>query len=147
MIRHLIVLCSILVLSGAAVLAADTPTPTIVPTAQIQWKPGTGPLAGTQVAQIFGDPSKPSTFVTRIRFPDGHKVRPHFHDVEENVTVLQGTLMFGVGNTVDPSKMVALPAGSFFSLPAKTPHYAMAKGVTVIQLNDVGPWAMHPVSP
>ena len=143
MLRSLIVLASILALTGAVAPAATT----VLAPAQMHWQPGTGPLKGTMVAQLLGDPSQPGAFVTRIRFPDGHKIAPHFHAVMENVTVLQGTLMLGVGNTVEPSKMFALPAGSFFSLPPNTPHYAMAKGVTIIQLNDVGPWSMHPVKP
>lgn len=147
MMLRAMALASILALTGAAAVAADAPAPTILAPAQMQWKPGTGPLQGTMVAQLYGAPSQPGTFVTRIRFPDGHKVAPHYHAVMENVTVLQGTLMLGVGNKVEPAKMFALPAGSFFSLPPNTPHYAVAKGATVIQLNDVGPWSMKPVKP
>lgn len=140
-----IAIASILALSAVAPAAADAPT--LVAASQVHWTAGTGPLQGTLVARLLGDPSKPGAFVTRIRFPDGHKVAPHYHAVMENVTVLQGTLLLGVGNTVDPSKMTALPAGSFFSLPPNTPHYAIAKGVTIIQLNDVGPWSMKPAHP
>lgn len=145
MIRYLVVLASLVALSGAGALANAT-VPTILSPSQMHWKPGTGPLKGTQVAQLLGDPSKPGTFVTRIRFPDGHKVAPHYHAVMENVTVLQGTLLLGVGTKADMSKMIRLPAGSFFSLPPNTPHYAIAQGDTIIQLNDVGPWSMHPVN-
>jgi quercetin dioxygenase-like cupin family protein len=107
--------------------------------------PGSGPLRGGSVANLFGDPAKPRAFVTRIRMPDGMKLAPHYHPVLENVTVLQGTLMIGVGDKMDVAKMITLPAGSFFSVPAGVHHYAMAKGETIIQLNDVGPWAMNPV--
>jgi quercetin dioxygenase-like cupin family protein len=143
--RSLVLLCSIIALAGGVVLAADSPAPTVVPAAQVQWTPGTGPLAGTQVANIFGDPSKPGPFVTRVQMPDGTVLGPHFHPVLENVTVLQGTLMVGIGDTIDKSKMVALPAGSFVSVPPNVHHYAMAQGETTIQLNDVGPWGMTPV--
>ena len=67
MIRRLMILCSIVPLTGAAALTADAPAPTIVAPSQIHWKPGTGPLEGTQVA--------------------------HYHPVLENVTVLLGTLV------------------------------------------------------
>ncbi len=146
MIFRSVVLCLVVTLTGAAAYAAGAATPTIVASTHIHWKPGTGPLKGTEVAQLFGDPSQPGAFVTRIRFPDGHKVAPHYHMVLENVTVLQGTLLLGIGDSMDPSKMIALPAGSFFSLPPNVHHYAIAQGVTIIQLNDVGPWSMHAVN-
>jgi quercetin dioxygenase-like cupin family protein len=144
-VRFLFVLLALLLsLSGASALAADT-APTIVAPGQIQWTPGSGPLTGSQVANLYGAPDKSGPFVTRIRMPDGLKFGPHWHPVLENVTVLQGTLMVGVGDKMDPAKMVALPAGSFVAIPANVHHYAMAKGDTIIQLNDVGPWAMNAV--
>ncbi len=145
MIRRIVLLCSVLALAGAAALAADAPAPTVVMPSQVHWSPGSGPLAGAQVANLLGNPAKPGAFVTRVRLPDGMKLAPHFHPVLENVTVLQGTLMIGVGDRMDMAKMISLPAGSFFSVPANVHHYAMAKGDTIIQLNDVGPWAMNPV--
>lgn len=146
MFIRLVVLCLVVTLTAAGAYTASAAAPTIVPSTKIHWKPGTGALKGTEVAQLFGDPSQPGAFVTRIRFPDGHKVAPHFHTVLENVTVLQGTLLLGIGDTMDASKTIALPAGSFFSLPPNVHHYAIAKGVTIIQLNDVGPWSMHAVA-
>lgn len=137
-------LASLLFLGGASALASGT-APTIVAPGQIRWTPGSGPLTGSQVANLFSAPDKPGPFVTRIRMPDGLKFAPHYHPVLENVTVLQGTLMVGVGDKMDPAKMIALPAGSFVAIPANVHHYAMAKGDTIIQLNDVGPWAMNAV--
>ena len=143
--RFLVVLlASLLFAGGASALAAGT-APTVVAPSQIQWTPGKGALKGTQVANLFGNPAKPGDFVTRIRIPNGLKLSPHSHPVLENVTVLQGTLMIGVGDKMNAAKMISLPAGSFFSVPAGLHHYAMSKGDTIIQLNDVGPWAMNPV--
>ena len=144
MILRIITVASLLLASSASALAAGA-APTVVPPSQVHWSAGTGPLKGAQVANLFGDPSKPGAFVTRIRMPDGLKLAPHSHPVLENVTVLQGTLMIGVGDEMNMAKMISLPAGSFFSVPAGVHHYAMAKGDTIIQLNDVGPWAMNPV--
>ncbi|HEY6327176.1 MAG TPA: cupin domain-containing protein [Candidatus Cybelea sp.] len=145
MIRTFAITCSILALAGTLVVASAAPAPTVVSPSQIHWVPGTGALKGTQVANLFGNPAKPGAFVTRVHMPDGITLGPHFHPVLENVTVLQGTLMIGIGDKVDVAKMVSLPAGSFFSVPPNVHHYAMSKGDTIIQLNDVGPWAMTPV--
>jgi quercetin dioxygenase-like cupin family protein len=47
--------------------------------------------------------------------------------------------MVGVGNSVAPASMLTLTPGSYASIPAGTPHYAIAKGETVVQVNGVGP--------
>jgi mannose-6-phosphate isomerase-like protein (cupin superfamily) len=54
--------------------------------------------------------------------------------------------MIGLGDTVVKSRMIALPAGSFISVPAGVHHYGMAKGLTVvIQISSMGPRTMTPV--
>ena len=116
--------------------------PTIVTPSQVHWTAGTGPMAGAQVAVISGDPSKPGPYTMRLRLPDGGKFPPHFHGDIENVTVLQGTVLVGIGDKVDPAKMIALPAGSFVSVPAGLHHYAAAKGDTIIQIHGMGPSSM-----
>jgi quercetin dioxygenase-like cupin family protein len=139
-----VLLVTLLFAGGTLALAAGT-SPTIYSPSQVQWTAGTGPLAGTQVALLYGDPAKPGPFVMRIRVPNGAKFAPHFHPVIENVTVLQGTLLVGLGDKMNMAKMVALPAGAFVSVPPNVHHYAVAKGDTIIQLNDSGPWAMTAV--
>jgi len=99
-------------------------------------------MAGAEIAVLSGDPSKPGPYTVRYRIPDGVKLGPHFHADVENVTVLDGTLLVGLGDTMDPTKMIALPAGSFVSVPAGLHHYAMTKGVTVIQIHGMGPATM-----
>jgi hypothetical protein len=47
--------------------------------------------------------------------------------------------MVGLGTTFDTSHMLALAAGSYVSIPAGTPPFAMAKGETLLQVNGVGP--------
>jgi quercetin dioxygenase-like cupin family protein len=121
---------------------ADTAQPTIVLPDQLHWVPGTGPMAGVEVAVLVGDPTKAGPYTIRLRLPDGAKFAPHFHDDVERVTVISGTMLVGVGNTMAESTMTTLPAGSFVSIPAKVPHYAVAKGITVIQIGGNGPMTM-----
>src|SRR5438132_1257548 len=69
----------------------------------LKWGPGPRSLPpGAQVAALSGDPAKEGLFTIRIKFPDGYKVPPHWHPVDENVTVLQGTFMMGTGEKFDP---------------------------------------------
>jgi len=99
-------------------------------------------MAGAQLAVLAGDPTKPGPYTIRLRLPDGAKFAPHFHGEAENVTVLQGTLLVGIGDTVDPAKTIELPAGSFVSVPSGLHHYAMAKGETIVQIHGMGPSSM-----
>lgn len=139
--RYLLLIAVLACSLVAPAFAAD-PTPTIVSPSQVHWTPGTGPFTGTQIAVLSGDPSTSGPYTMRIHIPDGGKFPPHFHGDVENVTVLQGTLLVGLGDTMDPAKMIALPAGSFVSVPMGLHHYAMAKGDTIIQIHGMGPSSM-----
>jgi anti-sigma factor ChrR (cupin superfamily) len=125
---------------AATALAASQPT--VVTPSQVHWTAGTGPFTGAEIAVLSGDPSKPGPYTLRLRIPDGAKFGPHFHGDVENVTVIQGTLLVGVGDTMDTGKMLELPAGSFASIPMGIHHYAMAKGDTIIQIHGMGPASM-----
>lgn len=109
---------------------------------QLKWGPAPPALPpGAQMALLDGDPSKAGVpFSIRAKFPDGYKVPPHWHPTDENVTVLQGTLLMGQGEKFDPSKAHTLKVGSFTRMPKEVRHFAMAKGETVIQVHGVGPF-------
>ena len=101
-----------------------------------------GPLAGApQTVVLYGDPTKPGLFVTRVRFSPGWKDQPHWHpDEARTVAVLSGTFYFGPGETWDESKFTAYPAGTFYSEPPKSPHFTWAKdGEVIIQITGMGP--------
>ena len=102
---------------------------------------------GAQAAVLFGDPSKEGLFALRLKFPKGYQVAPHTHPKPEIVTVISGTLRLGMGETVDPSKAQALPAGSFFAFQPGMAHFVSADEDTVVQLNSTGPWAVNYVNP
>src|SRR5262245_17605401 len=64
----------------------------VVRPAALKWMPPPPGLpAGSQMAVLIGDPSKPGVpYVFRAKLPDGYKVPPHWHSIDENVTVLSG---------------------------------------------------------
>jgi quercetin dioxygenase-like cupin family protein len=114
----------------------------------IKWGPAPPSLPpGAQAAMLNGDPAKAEPFTLRLRLPDGFIVPPHWHPTDENVTVLQGTLMMGTGEKVDASAMKSLTAGSFSVMPKEVRHYVKAKGETLIQVSAVGPFAVTYVNP
>ena len=138
-----IVLAALIAAFSAITLAATAPVIT-TPDAT-NWTAGTGGYAGTQMAVLLGDPTKSGMYVMRLKLPAGASFPPHVHGSTENVTVISGTLMVGLGKTVDQSQMKALPAGTFVSVPPNVPHYAMVKEETVIQIEGMGPETMTPV--
>lgn len=101
---------------------------------------------GAKFAVLVGDPSKTGYYAVRIKMPAGYKVMPHWHPADENVTVLSGSLAIGMGDKMD-MKTKALPAGSFFSMPAKMHHFAFAKGETTIEISGIGPFALTYIDP
>jgi quercetin dioxygenase-like cupin family protein len=101
-----------------------------------------GPATGApQAAILYGDPTKPGVFVTRVKFSAGWKDPPHWHpDEVRTVVVLSGTFYFASGDKWDESKFKPYPAGTFYSEPSKAPHYTWAKdGEVIIQITGVGP--------
>jgi quercetin dioxygenase-like cupin family protein len=100
-----------------------------------------GHSGAPQHVTLFGDSSKPGLYVDRIKFVPGMKVMPHWHpDSARTVLVLSGTFYFAVGEQWDESLLKAYPAGTLYSEPARTPHYAWAKdGEVILQVTSIGP--------
>jgi hypothetical protein len=103
--------------------------------------------AGAQAAVLDGDPTKAAPFTIRLKVPDGYIVPPHWHSVEENVTVISGSFGLGLGDKVDKAKIRYLPPGSYIRLGREERHYAVAKGETVVQVHGIGPFDLHYVNP
>ena len=104
--------------------------------------------AGAQLAVVEGDPMASSgDYTIRLKMPDGYKIPPHWHPKRENVTVISGTLKFGMGNKFDESKMSPFPAGSFAYLDPDMHHYVMAKGETVVQVHGMSPVQFNYIDP
>ena len=137
-------LTSLLIVSLPAVAAASAPAPTIITPSQVHWT-AMPKASGVQMATLFGNPSASGPYIFRLRLQNGAKFPPHFHNDTERVTVISGTLLVGLGNTMNVSKMIALPAGSIVSIPAGVHHYAMARGLTILQLDGTGPFTMTAV--
>jgi quercetin dioxygenase-like cupin family protein len=114
----------------------------------VTWAEGSPALPpGGKMAVLQGDPKKEGRFTLRLKLPAGYKVPPHTHPDTETVTVLSGTLHASMGDTFDPSKTKAMPAGSFLALPAKSPHFVHTKEETIIQVTATGPWTITYVNP
>ena len=59
----------------------------------------------------------------------------------------EGTLLVGMGDTLDVSKTNAIKAGDSGKVPAEHHHYAVTRGETIVQVTAMGPFAMTYVNP
>jgi len=103
---------------------------------------------GAQLAVLEGNPmASTGDYTIRLKMPDGYKIAPHWHPKRENVTVISGTLKFGMGDRFDESSMTGFPAGSFAYLDPNMHHYVMASGETVVQVHGKSPVQFNYINP
>jgi quercetin dioxygenase-like cupin family protein len=134
-----------LVVACTAASAQETGR-TLTP-ADLQWKPSTR-VKGLEQADLIGNSTKPGPYVQRVRFPANFVNPPHSHPEERTYTVISGTWYLGWGTTLDETKLLALPPGSFYTEPADVPHFVLSKGEpVVVQISGMGPTASRFVDP
>ncbi|HET7790207.1 MAG TPA: cupin domain-containing protein [Gemmatimonadales bacterium] len=132
----------------AALAAVLLPVAARAQAPEIKWGPAPAVFpAGTRMAVLQGDPSQSAMFTVRLELPAGTRLAPHFHPTDEQVTVITGTFLVGMGDSIDVAKALVLPAGSFITAPANAHHYGIARGRTVVQVSAIGPFALTYVNP
>ncbi len=133
---------------GIAALAQNALGIVAVTPDEMKWSPQGGlTLPGLEQTKLVGDPGKPGPYTLRLKFPAGYKVAPHMHPDAREVTILSGTWYTGYGETFDPAKLKALPAGSFYTEPANVAHFVEVKDAVLIQVSGMGPSGRKFVNP
>jgi quercetin dioxygenase-like cupin family protein len=129
------------------VWAADAPHAMYTPDT-IKWGDAPPNLPkGAKTAVLYGDPAKEGLHIIRARLPANYRIPAHSHPADEILTVLSGTLLFGMGGKLDAGKAKAFPAGSLIVAPGKTNHFVLTKQPTVIQVMAMGPLVFTYVNP
>ena len=120
----------------------DLPAAALVGTPSVE-------MGGTlKIAVLQGDPMTAGrSYTLRLSCTDGTKIAPHWHPTTENVTVIQGTFLLGMGAKWNDSAMKEIPTGGFASAPAQMRHYAQCKGDGVLQVNGIAPFVVNFVGP
>ena len=96
------------------------------------------------VEVLYGDPEAVGEpFVMRIRELPGGIIPPHRHPVDEHITVLQGTLYFGVGEKYDRTAMQEMKAGSYAFIPKGSTMFGYTPEAAIVQVHGVGPFHIH----
>jgi quercetin dioxygenase-like cupin family protein len=98
-------------------------------------------------AVLLGDPAKPGPFVVRLKMIDALIIPPHWHPEDENITVIDGVFLMGMGDKVDTSAMKEMSAGSFATMPKGMHHFVSCRGATTVQLHGMGPLVFKWVNP
>src|SRR3954468_13659605 len=103
--RHLAILALVAGLLVTPTYAQSLGASVVKLPENIEFKPAPVPGA-PQTAILYGDPTKPGVFVTRVKFSPGWKDMPPWHpDEVRSVAVLSGTFYFGNGDKWDEGKM------------------------------------------
>jgi quercetin dioxygenase-like cupin family protein len=138
MIRAMVVM-GLLSLSAGAQEAVHTMTMQ-APT-EIKWGEALPALPpGNKLAVLYGDPTKQGLFIVRLKMPAAYKIPPHFHSIDELVTVISGSATMGMGDQIDMKTAKTLSAGSFSLIPARDHHFLVAKTDLVVQVTGMGPF-------
>jgi anti-sigma factor ChrR (cupin superfamily) len=117
----------------------------IVHYGDLKWTPI---IKGCDLAPVSGDSDvEGAPFVVRLRCVDGAKIPAHWHPTDENVTVLKGTFLVGMGETFDETKLQAMNVGNFATMPKEMRHFGMSKGETILQVHGAGPFKVNWVNP
>ena len=103
---------------------------------------------GTEFAVLSGSPdAEGSPFVLRLRFADKVQIPPHWHPVDEHITVIAGTFYMGMGEKYSESAAKEMPTGTYGFMPKEMRHFGWAKGTTIIQIHGIGPFKTNWVDP
>jgi hypothetical protein len=102
------------------------------------WVEGGGP--GSLRTPVFGDPGRIGPYMHLIRVPAETTSLAHKYSDTRTYTVIAGTWYVGFGSRFDRAQLRALPAGSYYSLPAGVAVFnATGQDGATIQIGGTGP--------
>lgn len=114
----------------------------------IEWSPAPPSVPeGAESTVLYGNPGEEGLFALRLRLPAGYHIPPHTHPRPEVVTVISGSVQFGMGEEADPEATQRFGPGSFLVFEPGTSHFLFTDEEVVFQLNSTGPWALEYVDP
>ena len=123
-----------------AFVQSNSLTPKIILPGEIQWNADTKQTGRVETIVLAGDPQKEGLYTMRVKIPAGTKLLPHWHPENRTAVILSGTFYYSYGDSFNEDKLKEMPPGTFFSEPAKQPHFAYAKkGDVIIQVTGWGP--------
>jgi len=114
----------------------------------LEWRPPCPCLApGIPAAVVTGDPTKKGLYVVRLKIPAGYKIPAHTHSQDEHITVVSGSLHFGLGGKLNEAKAKVLKVYGNECASKGIPHFAFTTEDTILQVHGIGPQSITFVNP
>ncbi len=134
--------------TGAAMAASDGMV-LLKDDAAASWGPPPAALPkGLEFSVLSGNPDKPGPFTLRIKMPANFVIAPHTHATSENLTVLSGSIVHDMGDTLVRNRGKTLDTAGFVFLPGNTPHSLWTNEQPAeIQVTGTGPFGLHYINP
>ncbi len=146
----------ILIFSGILLFAQEEPSlpiadvispPVFLKPSDLQWKDAPPAVpTGAKVALVSGSPAS-GPYAQFVKVPKGHIFKPHFHEQNEAVVLISGTVVAGLGDKIDEKSGKALTAGGYGFIPAGTHHWAVAKTDAMFYQHISGPASVTYIHP
>ncbi len=147
--RLVIIGLTVLMAGGVSTrIIADEVTDTVMhPNETIHYKPITDDPNGPKSVVLFGDPTKAGPYVMRVKYPANMTVPPHTHgDKVKVVSLLEGEIYLGFGDTNDMNNATKLTVGSIWTEPKGVAHFGkMGPNGATLEVHGVGPATMMPL--
>jgi hypothetical protein len=84
-----------------------------------------GGVAGHMAGRVLhGNPGKPGLYTVRLKMPANSKMPVHSHPDERVRVIISGTYYSALGASVDASKLLSFPPGTFSHVPPKVWQFA-----------------------
>ncbi len=93
---------------------------------------------GVSFMPLVGEATKPGAYVYRVRAADGVRIPPHWHTKAMHLTVLSGTLVIVMGESLDSTHAGRYSAHGFLVMPSGMRHAEWFEGETVIHVETEG---------
>jgi quercetin dioxygenase-like cupin family protein len=135
-------LCVLIAASVWFLAAPEAMAQSTASAAPLQWTIPPVLPPGALIAVVRGDPTTSGEFTLLVSMPNGYRIPPHFHPSYEHVEVMQGTLLVGMGDVLDPKRTQALVAGDSGTAPAGMHHFSITRGRTVVSATFLGPYTI-----
>ncbi len=147
--KKLLIVVALIAFAGSALAQDVIMKVTLVKPDALTWKDNPNLPKGAQAVTLVGDPTKAGEMVVnRVKLPPNYRIPPHTHPMAETVTVLSGSVGFGMGEKFDDKKGEMVKAGALFAQPAKHAHYVWTgKEGAVLQVQFIGPGGIDYINP
>jgi quercetin dioxygenase-like cupin family protein len=136
----------LIALVGSALAQEAMKAAAVSPDALV-WKDNPALPKGAQIAILVGDPTKAGDVVVqRVKLPPNFLVPPHTHPYAETVTLLTGSVGFGMGEKSDTKGGLSKP-GTLFANPAHAHFVWTGNEEAIVQVQFVGPGGIDYINP